>query len=407
MKLALGLLLATAAVPGWAAPLSFEQAVQRLEAQAPALQAADAGLRAAEAGLSDADRRPNPVADLEVENFAGTGAYRGLEGTELTAVIEQPIELGGKRRARVAVARAEIALAVAERASERRRLLAELARTYGTAAASRARADLAAGQVATAETLAAQSARRLAVGTIPEVEHDRVLVSLGEARTEVERARRDTEAAERSLALLVGSAEPVQADTGFLARRATDPARISIVTADDPRFAALAERGRARVAAAQADRRPDIAARGGVRLSREQEAVGFVAGLSLPLPLFNKGGARVAQAQAEAEQAALAAEAQRREARTRAERALADWRSAERTLRLIDEQTIPAAQRLVTLAERGFRLGALPFRDLADARISLSNGRRSRLDALEQIARAKADLAEVTGAFDELGLSAH
>jgi cobalt-zinc-cadmium efflux system outer membrane protein len=403
MRFSFGLLLATAAMPAAAAPLTFEQAIQRLEAQAPALQAADAGRRAAEAGLNEANRRPNPTAELEVENFAGNGPFRGLRGTEITALIEQPIELGGKRRARVAVARAEIALAVAERASERRRLLAELVRTYGNAAASRARAELAAEQVETAETLAAQSARRLAVGTIPEVEHDRVLVSLGEARTELERARRDTEAAERSLGLLVGSAEPVQADPGFLTQRLIDSAKVTISTADDLRLA-LTARSRAQVAVAEADRRPDVAARGGIRLAREEEAVGFIAGISVPLLFFNPGRARVAQAQAEADRAAFAAEAQRREAVTRAERALANWRSAIRSLQLLDQQTIPAAQRLVTLTDRGYRLGALPFRDLADARTSLNNARQSRLDALEQVTLAKADLAEVTGAFSDLGL---
>jgi cobalt-zinc-cadmium efflux system outer membrane protein len=400
----LGLVLSSAASSASAAPMSFEQAAARLFADAPALKAADAGQRSAEAGLRDADRRPNPTAEFELENFAGTGPYRGFDGTEVTALIEQPIELGGKRRARVAVARAEIALAVAERQSEQRRLLAELIRTYGNAAASRARAAVAAEQVEIAETLARQSARRLAVGDIAEVEHDRVLVSLGEARAELERTQRETEAAERSLAILVGATEPVQAEASFLTRTGVDPGRIVIATIDDPRFAAIAARDTARIAAARTERIPDLAARGGVRLDREQEAVALVAGVSIPLPLFNPGRARVAQAQAEAERASFAAEAQRREARRTAERALGSWRSALRTLENIDLQTIPAAERLVALTERGYRLGALPYRDLADARSSLYNARRARIDALEQLSSAKADLAEVTGAFDAVGL---
>ena len=401
----LSLVLAGVAGSASAAPMSFEEAAARVAAEAPALKAADAGRRAAEAGLRDADRRPNPTAELEVENFAGTGPYRGFDGTEVTALIEQPIELGGKRRARVAVAQAEIALAVAERQSEQRRLLAELVRTYSNAAASRARAAVAAEQVEAAETLAAQSARRLAVGDIADVEHDRVLVTLGEARAELERAQRETEAAERSLALLVGSLERIQADPSFLTTSGADPARIAIVTADDARFAAMAERDQARVAAARAERIPDLTARGGVRMARDEDAVALIAGISVPLPLFNPGRARVAQAQAEAERASFAAEAQRREARRTAERALGNWRSARRTLETVERQTIPAAERLVTLTERGYRLGALPYRDLADARTSLYTARRSRIDALEQAANAKADLAEVTGAFSDLGLT--
>jgi outer membrane protein TolC len=76
-----------------------------------------------------------------------------------------------------------------------------------------------------------------------------------------------------------------------------------------------------------------------------------------------------------------------------------------RTLETIERQTIPAAERLVTLTERGYRLGALPYRDLADARTSLYSARRTRIDALEQVTSAKADLAEVTNASGDLGLS--
>jgi cobalt-zinc-cadmium efflux system outer membrane protein len=385
--------------------MTFEQAVARLSAEAPALKAADAGQRAAEAGLRDADRRPNPTAEVEVENFAGTGPYRGFDGAEVTALVEQPIELGGKRRARVAVARAEIALAVAERQSEQRRLLAELVRSFGNAAASRARAAIVAEQVDVAETLAGQSARRLAAGDIAEVEHDWVLVTLGEARAELERARRETETAERGLALLVGVPEPVQADPSFLTVQVPDPARIVIVAVDEARFRAIAERDRARIAAARAERVPDLAARGGVRVAREEKAVALVAGISIPLPFFNPGRARVAQAQAEAERASFTSEAQRREARRAADRALGNWRSAVRTLETIERQTLPAAERLVTLTERGYRLGALPYRDLADARTSLYTARRTRIDALEQVTSAKADLAEVTNASGDLGLS--
>lgn len=399
----LALVLASAAVPASAAPISFEEASRRL-IEAPAVRAAEAGRRAAEAGVRDADRRPNPTAEVELENFAGTRPYRGVEGVEVTAVIEQPIERGGKRRARVAVARAELALAGAEANTETRRLMADLVRTYGSAAASRTRAAIAAEQVEIAQTLAAQSARRLAVGDIAEVEHDRVLVTLGRELAELERVQRELETAERGLALMIGADGRVEADSAFLTATAPDPARISVALADEGRWTASAERSRARVAAARAERVPDIAARGGVRALRDEGAVALVAGVSVPLPLFNPGTERVAQAQAEAEQAAFAAEAQRREARRTADRALGNWRSAVRTLEMVERHTIPAAERLVSLSERGYRLGALPYRDLAEARNSLYVARRSRLDALEQVNTARADLAEVTGAFEELGI---
>ncbi|HTK34701.1 MAG TPA: hypothetical protein VL358_05355 [Caulobacteraceae bacterium] len=56
-------------------------------------------------------RRPNPTLGLEIENFAGTGPFGGLRGAETTASVEQTIETGGKRRARIATGEAELVAA--------------------------------------------------------------------------------------------------------------------------------------------------------------------------------------------------------------------------------------------------------------------------------------------------------
>lgn len=50
----------------------------------PAIDAAEAGIEAAEAGCCAAGLRPNPVAQAQIENIAGTGAYNGLGSSETT-----------------------------------------------------------------------------------------------------------------------------------------------------------------------------------------------------------------------------------------------------------------------------------------------------------------------------------
>ena len=100
-------------------PLTLEQALSLAGATAPSLEAATAGVRAAEAGRTVAGYRPNPSIVAETENIAGSGQYRGLRSAETTAGLALPIELGGKRSARIAVAdaignRARIGTALAE-----------------------------------------------------------------------------------------------------------------------------------------------------------------------------------------------------------------------------------------------------------------------------------------------------
>ncbi len=75
-------------------------------------------MRAAQAGRTVAGLRPNPSVVVESENLVGTGQYRGVRSAETTAGIALPIELGGKRSARIGVAnsqrnRADINAAIA------------------------------------------------------------------------------------------------------------------------------------------------------------------------------------------------------------------------------------------------------------------------------------------------------
>src|SRR3546814_15373423 len=81
--------------------------------------AAQAGIAAAEAARTIAGLRPHPTVTTEVENIAGTGPYGRFRRAETTVGLAIPIELGGKRQARIAVAdarttRAQLAAAITE-----------------------------------------------------------------------------------------------------------------------------------------------------------------------------------------------------------------------------------------------------------------------------------------------------
>ncbi len=82
---------------------ALAQGVQTSPRAAQAKALADASeARARQVGVA-----PNPELSLEVENFAGSGAFQGLRSTEATLALSQRIELGGKRSARLGVARSK------------------------------------------------------------------------------------------------------------------------------------------------------------------------------------------------------------------------------------------------------------------------------------------------------------
>ncbi len=84
--------------------LTLDRALELAGAMAPGVEAASAGVRAAEAQRRAAGLRPNPSINMEAENVIGTGPYSGLSSAETTVGMSLPLELGGKRSARIGVA---------------------------------------------------------------------------------------------------------------------------------------------------------------------------------------------------------------------------------------------------------------------------------------------------------------
>ena len=88
---------------------------------------------------------------VEVENFSGSGPFRGMDMAETTASIEQTIELGGKRSARVAVGRADLQAARARAARVQGEFAFDLAAAYAEADASERRLQIATDQATLAQ----------------------------------------------------------------------------------------------------------------------------------------------------------------------------------------------------------------------------------------------------------------
>ena len=101
----------TTTVPSSSLGLTLDQAVVAAGGSAPAADAATASITAAQAARDVAGLRPNPSFQGQVENVAGSGPYKGVRSAETTVGVSIPIELGGKRSARVAVAGAQISRA--------------------------------------------------------------------------------------------------------------------------------------------------------------------------------------------------------------------------------------------------------------------------------------------------------
>ena len=370
-----------------AAPVTLAEALSQGK-QSPRIAQARAQAQAAEARARQAGVSPNPEIGLEVENFAGTGPYRNVRRAETTLEVSQRFELGGKRGARVAVARAERDFALLAF----KRVEADLSRDIRAAHAELRAADdlavLARDNVGQARELARTAALLVDAGRDPPLRKLRADALLAEARAEEARAFGELLAARRLLADLIGSSDPeisaaVVADDAALT--SLDPEFVSL---DEQLAAAERDAARARIRVATASAVPDVTASGGVRRINDDRETAFVAGVSIPLPIRDRNRGGIAAAEADS----LAAEASLAQARLQARRSRHDARmllgAADERLAVLSGPLLAQAEEAVRLARLGYAAGKFSLIELLDAQAALTGARTALIEARLDRARA-------------------
>ncbi len=389
-------------VPPTAAPrtgplpgsLSLAQALEEANARSPAIVAAQAELAAAEARTLQAGVRSNPELSFEVENFAGPGELRGLRSTEATLAVNQRLDLGGRRSARVSAAQAELAVQQLRLAIARADLSQHVREQFARALTTRERLDQATENVERARRFARVAQILVDAGRDPPLRALRARSALAQAEAEREVAEADELAARSSLAALFGVREPVAEVSGQLLD--LTPQTINAETSLEVRLAD-AERAAAEAVLRQqlAERRLDPAVGVGVRHVRETGDFGLVAGVSMPLQVFDRNRGNIDAARA----GIAAAEARRATAiaatTARARNAIASVQAAQRRVDALESTAVPEATEALRLTERSYAEGRATLLELLDAQNAYTATRTALTDARLALALATAELGRI------------
>lgn len=376
------------------ANLSLAQALEEATARSPAIVAAEADVAAAEARIRQAGYRENPELSLEVENFAGTGQLSGLRSTETTLAVNQRLDLAGRRSARVSAARAELEAQKLRLAIARADLSQSVREQFARAVAARDKLAQATETVERARELARVAGILVEAGRDPPLRALRARSALAQAEAEREAAVAEELSARSSLAALFGVSVPVGSVTGT-----TIDLRPQQVNPDTSLEVRLAEAERAAAQAGVreqlAQSRLDPAVGVGVRHIRETGDVGLVAGVSMPLRLFdsNRGNidaARQALAAANARRASTLASTT-----ARARNAIANVEAAQRRVEALEKAAVPEAAEALRLTELSYREGRSSLLELLDAQNAYTASRTSLTDARLQLALAVAELGRI------------
>lgn len=384
------------------APLTLEAAIHRAFQSNPGLRSAGRDLDIAAAQRIQAGAIPNPEL-----SYLSEGVKKDARTT--TVQINQAIELGGKRGARIALAEREREVAVADLAAFRSALRADVVTAFFDVLTAQERLQLAQASQELSQKVTGAASRRVIAGKISPVEETRARVAEASAKIELSQAANDLALAKRRLAATWGSSASIDEAVATPALPVGAHPTTEELMSHLP-SAPLVARARSeidrQVATTEVEksrRFPDLTVSLG---SKRDEQIGIrqtVVGMAIPFPLFDRNQGNVLGAVRRTDKARddlLAVQS-----RLAVDLAQASLRlnAAVAELDILRNEILPGAQSAYEAGTTGFELGKFSFLDVLDAQRTLFQAKTQYVRALAESHRAAADIERIVGNVGQHG----
>ena len=388
------------AAPVQAVPpaLSLDDALGIAASSNPVLRSAVARADASAGAFIQAGARPNPNLSLLQEGFGGQ------ERTS-TALVEQTIELGGKRRARLDVASYGRQAALASLDGQAAQLRAAVITAFYDRLAAQRQMQVAQESADTALRSADMADKRARAGKISPVESTKARVAAADAQIALATARTQATLALEKLANVTGSPDvrgrTVTGDLDALPEIEPLSSLQSRLDESPSSRAAQAEvlRSNALVSVEKARRIPDITISAGMKRVITSGIPGnqAVVGVSIPLPLFDTNKGAILEASHNAEKASADLDSETARLRLELAQSWSSYENAVQEARQLKDDVLPAARQTLEAMLRGFQLGKFSFLEVLDAQRTLFQGQSQYVKVLSTAHQAYADIGRLIG----------
>ena len=392
-------LMATSVAQADPAP-PFAALLAEAKARAPRLVVAGAAIDQAR-GLAQQSRAyPNPTAGVTVENFNGTKGYRGFNQGETTVTIGQPIELWGKRNARIRAGEAGVTSAEAQAAQTVLDYSFDLALNYAQADASARRVKLAEEMRQLANEDLRISKTLVDAGRESQLRMLQAQAAATAASANLEATRAEQADAFSRLSALSGSPAPYTSIQQSLLTRPASPIPNVVPSTNTMPAVIAAEAARAaayeRMQSERTRWQPDVTASVGTRRFAADGSTALIASLSFPIPIWdqNQGNVNASLGELRAAEARLASARLDGEAALRT--ALFQLSAADARVEAANQAEETSSQSY-RLTRTGYESGRLPLIELLNAQRALALARTTLIEAQVARVRAEADLARLQG----------
>ncbi|MES2036897.1 MAG: TolC family protein [Pseudomonadota bacterium] len=382
--------------PASAAVITLPAALAQALANNPDIAVARREVQASEGALRQAGVMPNPELSVLMEDAR-------QDSRSTTIQINQPLELGGKRSARISVAERSRNLALNELAIKSAEIRATVTAQFFAVLIAQERQRLATASLELAQGASHAASRQVSLGKIPPLEATRAGIAESGVRVELAQANSALLIARQSLATAMGS--KLAADQQLQAEFHTLPTlpdmqKLTQSLARSPltQRAQLELDKRLSMSALEKSRQiPDLTLSIGNKREQQTGRNQAIVGISIPLNLFDRNQGNLQEALSRVDKARD--ELTATENRLHGELLQAHQRLslAREEAEMLKKEMLPGAQQAYELAIKGFEYGKFNFMDVLDAQRSLLQARAQYLRSLSEAQRAAADIEAYIG----------
>ncbi|MBW1897539.1 MAG: TolC family protein [Deltaproteobacteria bacterium] len=374
--------------------ITFDQARSLVLEHHPELRAADMDKRKAEELLSQQHFWPNPEIEIEYEDF---------DEKEVTVILSQLIELGGKRKQRITRAQFVKASVLKEIEMKRLHVISKAKISFIDVLSAQENLKVAEELMSISAQMHNIVAKRVESGFAPLVEELKANVELQNARMHLKRASAELETSKINLAKMWGDANVTfsGADGDFYtALPVPDFASLIEQIEKNPELERWDTEINARLAEFElekSNRIPDIEASAGVKLFEEANDTIYLVGLSFPLPIFDRNSGNIQAAQANLNKAKIEKNAMLLELKTELKQIYKHIEVIMNEIKIIQSSTLPTAQTAYELIEKGYQAGEFSYLYVLDTQRNLFEVKINYIQVLKEYHKTAAEIERLSG----------
>lgn len=402
----LALVVAANCGKSWA--VTVDECISQALASSPKLRSAQFEILARTSEVQQARRGPNPDLRINLENAGGTGPFAGLQASETTIEFAHLINSGGRRKSESQLHLLEKEQAVTDLLIQRNEIVRIVRQAFAEARAAQELSDLAQAFLNEARLAFTSVEERARIGGAPEAEKIRAALAVDEATLRRDLSLHVQENAKERLRVLAGFPEsdssfalPSSTPNDFLAATAPSSYKLGLERiSTSPLFQAEQRAWQVAEGALQVQRAsaaPLVELAGGVRHFGEGGEAAFLAGVTLPLPLFDRRKEAIQAAQHRIEGALSSREEVSLSLARELKRICDESQMAHAESDAFQRTLLPRAREALSAATRAFHQGLFRQTEVLEARQTLEDLSLRAVQARLRLAFLEADYDALLG----------